>query len=198
MSTLCQIFESESIEMSFPKIVQLGMTKPLKYHIEIPKGTVGRWKKDVQLPFSYGELSGYVNKADGMNWDVISCDKDSTEGFIVGVVKIHPQADAIPKPDGNVPGNHKLILSSTESISDENKELINNYFSDVKSFLKPIYFNKETDMNQVYQENVESATLGKYKLGHFRDESTDGIAVGPTARNQFNAVKYKNNLPRTN
>ncbi len=198
MNKISKIFETESITLGFPQIVQLGMSKPLAYTIEIPEGTVGRWQKDVPLPFSYGEVNNYVNKADGMNWDIITCDDGMTEGFVVGVVKIHPQADAIPKPDGNLPGNHKLILSSTQNISDEDKEAIKNYFSGLKSFLEPVYFNKDTDMSHVYQENVEDATLGKYKLGHFKDQSTDGIAVGPTARAYYGSKKMKNNLPRTN
>lgn len=41
-------------------------------------------------------------------------------------------------------------------------------------------------------------TFGNFQLGKFKNKRYDGIAVGPTARRQEQAKKFKNNLPKTN
>jgi len=196
---LTYIFENESKKTSFREIVDIGTSNPVPVTVELHKGENGRWRQDVVLPFSYGETPLYINPSDDMGWDVIIPTEtpDNQNLVIVGVVKVHPQADAIPYPNGNVPGNHKLIVAPDGNISDEDKKAIEEYFSACKCFLKPIYI-EDSDEENFFQENVEKATLGKYQLGHFKDQSSDGIVVGPTARKQFGAKKFKNNLPNTN
>jgi hypothetical protein len=53
-------------------------------------------------------------------------------------------------------------------------------------------------MSNSGKKSWEEHTFGPYKLGKFKNPNYNGIAVGPTGRNQENSKKFKNNLPKTN
>lgn len=148
------------------------------------------------IPFWYGEYPHHINPADNMGWDVIVSPKSNTAKNlkVVGVVPVHPEADHIPKPHGNKPGNHKLILSSNETLDEDEKQVMKQFFSVQPSFLTPVFFD-EKPIKQFLEENWEKDTFGKYTLGHFHDKSTKGIAVGQTARKFYGATSMDKEKP---
>jgi hypothetical protein len=65
-------------------------------------------------------------------------------------------------------------------------------------FMKPEFFdNVEEEIKRVIDEDWEASTMGRMKLGNFRNKNYGGIAVGPTARGIVGAKKFHNTMPRT-
>lgn len=194
-----ELYKNKPKDYTFAQIVKLGSEKPLPLYVEKLRGEVMRWNDTLPSPFDYGEYPNFTNPADGMGWDILIAPSSSPNDknlLIAGVVRIADDADKIPAPHGNKPGNHKLILSQDGAISPKDKKLLSEYFKDNKAFEQPVYFD-EKDISKVLTEDWEKATLQKFKLGKFSDESGKGIVVGPTARKEYDANKFKNNLPRT-
>ncbi len=138
--------------------------------------------------------------ADDMAWDAIivpSSKHTDKNLLIVGVLRINKEAENIPKPHGNVRGNHKLLLANNGVIDQKDKDLINDYFKDNNVFMKPEFFDN-TSSKHVIDEDWEQSTMKKMKLGNFNNGNYKGIAVGPTARRQFGSPKFKNKMIKTN
>lgn len=182
------LYSDQKTNVNLKKILE--MTFLNSYPIKIEKNIGEEYFNDV-IPFYYGEYPTFINPADNMGWDVIviSNDKNFDNLTCQGIVPIDENANLIPKPYGNKPGNHKLILSK-QPLSLEEKDMINAFFKEKKAFSQPVYFD-EKHVESFLQENWEKETLGKYKLGHFVDTETTGIAVGPTARKYYGADKMK-------
>jgi hypothetical protein len=194
-----ELYKNPPRNYSFSQIVKLGSEKPLPFHIEKKRGDVMRWNETEPSPFDYGDFPNFINPADNMGWDIMIAPSSSPNDrnlLISGVVTISDDAENIAPPHGNKKGNHKLILSKDGVLSNEDKQAFNKYFEPNKSFNQPSYFD-EKDISSVLSEDWEKATLQKFKLGKFKDESSKGIVVGPTARTIYHANKFKNNLPKT-
>ncbi len=120
----------------------LEKNKNLKIHIDSPKGSKkGFGHKKRELPFDYGELTEIINPADGMGWDIIFPPSEEPSGkvlFPIGIVKINPDKEIWQeKAEKNPPiGNDKIIVSSLGKISEEDKEIINNFFNTMWQFKK--------------------------------------------------------------
>lgn len=109
-------------------------------------------KKRKKLPFDYGEFSNYINPADKMGWDIIVVPSESSgkkkqknhDYKIVGIVKVNTNKEEwAEKGEGRKEppiGNDKLIVSANKKVSKEDKEIINDFFSSLWQFKKPIYF----------------------------------------------------------
>lgn len=109
---------------------------PTKINIENPKGTMRSFKntEKKELPFDYGEWSQLKNPADGDPWDLIiapGSSKTSQNLKPVGHVEY---------ADGS--GNDKIIVSDGGNISDEDKEVISNFFSELENapFKEPQWY----------------------------------------------------------
>lgn len=155
-------------EFDLKDIINLGKKQSLPVNII----------KYYDFPFEYGELVNFLNIETKNNWNVIlvpSSTYDNKSLLISGYIKFN---------DGNI----FLIMSNNGNITEDDKIFIRDYFKDIKI----IFFNKED-----LEEEWEQKLLGKYKLGHFKDKDTQGIAVGNSARKYFGAHKIINNLYKT-
>jgi hypothetical protein len=194
------LYEDSKGYYSFPEIIKLGREKSIPLHIEEQRGTTMRWNPDMKSPFDYGEFPNHINMTDGMGWDIIiapGSQSNDKQLLVCGVVRISPDAENIPYPNGNKQGNHKLILSKDGKITDKEKEDITNYFRENKVFMTPEFFDKKSP-EDIIKEDWEGSTMGKMKLGTFKNKQYHGIAVGPTARRSLGAHKFHNTMPKTN
>lgn len=185
---------------SFKQIVNLGKNKPLPIKIEHQRGEKMRWNPDMMTPFDYGESPNHLNLSDDMAWDIIIAPSSNTTDknlLIAGVVRIGQSAEDIPFPNGNVKGNHKLILANNGVITDKDKKDIADYFAGNNVFEKPDFFDIRSS-ERVIEEDWERSTFNKMKLGNFNNGIYGGIAVGPTARRMEGSKNFKNKMPITN
>ena len=103
-------------------------------YLDNPRGTsksFGRGKENkVKLPFDYGEYPDIINPADNMGWDVIivpSATKD--DQFLIPVGHVEYSKDRREKL-----GNDKIIIAPDGQYSDEDRKIIDNFFTDLKGF----------------------------------------------------------------
>lgn len=103
-------------------------------HLDSPKGSskaFGRGEENkVELPFDYGEYPDIINPADNMGWDVIivpSATKDDELLIPVGHV-------AYSKERPSKRGNDKIILAPQGKYTEQDKDIINNFFVDLEGF----------------------------------------------------------------
>lgn len=188
--------ESKDKYYNLYEIVKIGLKTPLPIKIENKKNTIMRWSDKI-CPFSYGEILYHKNPVDNMNWDIIvspDSNDDDENLLICGIVKIKKDANKLPHPIGNKPGNDKLILANEGDLTSNDKKLIDEYFKDIQAFDAPIYFESSDEISEEWEKEL----LGPYNLGHFKDKSSKGIVVGNIARNYYGAKPVKNNLPKTN
>lgn len=140
---IVKIFNNANQDVSYEKIIEIGRKTPLNIKIEKHRGTYMRWNKNVIARFDYGDVVDMVNQVDNMGWDIIivpSSSAKDTNLLIVGVVEVKPDADAIPFPEGNIPGNHKLLLAQDGKINQNDIDHLTYYFSTTKPFLPPKFF----------------------------------------------------------
>ena len=107
-----------------------------KMHIDFPKGSMKKFRgKPKELLFDYGEWSEFINPADDMGWDFV----------------IVPSADPAPNliPVGHVAysakikenvGNDKIIIAPGGIYSDEDKQVIDDFYSTMKRFDSPVWY----------------------------------------------------------
>ena len=108
-----------------------------KMFIDFPKGQEKKFGGNVpvKLEFDYGEWSDFINPADGMGWDFI----------------IVPSADPGPNliPVGHVAynpkykekaGNDKIFIAPGGIYGDEDKQLIDDFYSTMKRFDNPVWY----------------------------------------------------------
>lgn len=139
---LVTLFENEDKYISYEKIVEIGRKSPLNIKVEKHRGTYMRWNKNVIAQFDYGDVVDMFNRVDNMGWDIIivpsSSERDNL--LIAGVVEVRPDADTIPYPEGNIPGNHKLLLAKDGKVNQNDIRHLTYYFSTTKPFLPPKFF----------------------------------------------------------
>ena len=103
-------------------------------HLDNPRGSskaFGRGKKNkVELPFDYGEYPTLINPADNMGWDIIivpSATKD--DQFLIPVGHVEYSKDRRAKL-----GNDKIIIAPDGQYSDEDRKIIDDFFTDLEGF----------------------------------------------------------------
>lgn len=107
--------------------------------IDIPKGSK-KWsdgKNKKVLTFDYGEWSNLINPADKMGWDLIimpKYDKNTSSLEPIGHLTYKDEV-------GKEKKNDKIILAPNSNYTDEEKQEMDDFFSDVDVF-KPIVWYK--------------------------------------------------------
>ena len=107
--------------------------------IDRPKGSK-KWsdgKNKKVLTFDYGEWTNLINPADKMGWDLIimpKYDKNTSNLEPIGHLTYKDEA-------GKEKKNDKIILAPNSKYTDEEKQEIDDFFSDVDVF-KPIVWYK--------------------------------------------------------
>jgi len=131
-------------------MVEFLMNNPhQEIHLDNPKGSAkgfGRTEK-VSLPFDYGEYSAIINPADNMGWDLIivpSSNEKDKNLIPVGIVDYHADPEIWKKVgkkmnDDNE-NNSKIVIADRGQYSQEDKELINNFFSTLVQFKPVVWF----------------------------------------------------------
>jgi hypothetical protein len=185
--------------VSLEQIVDILQKSLPRIRVEEKRNTKQKWGVEEPIPFDYGEIPEYINPADNMGWDfIVAPDSDPTNKNlrIAGIIKVKDNADNIPAPNGNKPGNHKLILGSEGRVSNDAMKIIKNWFKQTKVFDPPQFYNQNNQnpytLKEKKKNNWEKATLAGYNLGHVNDGRWGGISVGPTAKKVFKVMKENN------
>ena len=103
-------------------------------HLDNPRGSskaFGRGKKNkVELPFDYGEYSDIINPADNMGWDIIIVPSATKEDqFLIPIGHVEYSKDRRDKL-----GNDKIIIAPDGHYSDEDKQIIDDFFNKLEGF----------------------------------------------------------------
>jgi hypothetical protein len=120
----------------------LKENEDLKINIDSPKGSKkGFGDKKKVLPFDYGEIVGVINPSDDMGWDIIFPPSKEPKGktlLPVGIVRVNDNKDLWKeKADMSPPiGNDKIIVSNDGKISEEDKNIISDFFNPMWQFKK--------------------------------------------------------------
>ena len=107
--------------------------------IDVPKGSK-KWsdgKNKKVLTFDYGEWTNLINPADKMGWDLIimpKYDKNTSNLAPIGHLTYKDEV-------GKEKKNDKIILAPNSNYTDEEKQEMVDFFSDVDVF-KPIVWYK--------------------------------------------------------
>lgn len=115
--------------------------------IDAPKGSKkGFGGKKRVLPFHYGEVTGAINIADNMGWDVIFPPSQEDPSAIkkavpIGIVEVNPDEATWMKNGNKMPpiGNDKIIVSKDGKISEEDKSIISNFFNGMWQFKEIVW-----------------------------------------------------------
>lgn len=114
----------------------------LKINIDSPKGSKkGFGDKKRVLPFDYGEIIGVINPADDMGWDIIFPPSKAPKGktlLPIGIVRVNDDKDLWKEKANMSPpiGNDKIIVSNDGKISEEDKNIISDFFEPMWQFKK--------------------------------------------------------------
>ena len=107
--------------------------------IDVPKGSK-KWsdgKNKKVLTFDYGEWTNLINPADKMGWDLIIMPK-----YDKNTPNLEPVGHLTYKDEvGKEKKNEKVILAPNSNYTDEEKQEMDDFFSDVDVF-KPIVWYK--------------------------------------------------------
>lgn len=121
--------------------------------IDYPKGSLKGFGDDnnkIEIPFDYGEIPSLRNKSDGMGWDVViapSCTLDDAL-FPVGVMIVNTNFEEwlrrLPGSkklrDENPVGNDKIILAKDGMVTDDDKQVLEDFASKLWQFEKIDWF----------------------------------------------------------
>lgn len=135
---------------SFEDLVQINLDLS-EVFLDNPIGSKkGFGSKKRELPFDYGEFSKFINPSDNMGWDIIVVPSNSTgvvnqdkhDYVIVGIVEVNEDEKTWKeKAKKNPPyGNHKVIVANFGEYSEEDEEIINNFFKNMWQFKNPKFF----------------------------------------------------------
>lgn len=114
----------------------------LKINIDSPKGSKkGFGDKKKVLPFDYGEIVGVINPSDDMGWDIIFPPSETPKGkrlLPIGIIKVNDDKDLWKEKANMSPpiGNDKIIVSNDGKISEEDKNVISDFFDPMWQFKK--------------------------------------------------------------
>jgi hypothetical protein len=120
---------------------QLKKNPSPKVYLDNPMGTKkGFGSKKRELPFDYGELSDWINPADDMGWDIILPPSNRKQDNLipVGYVKVNDDKKIWKEKGDRSPpiGNDKIIVANSGNISEEDKVVIEDFFSSMWQFKK--------------------------------------------------------------
>jgi len=109
-----------------------------KIYLDKPKGSLKKFggRKNILLPFDYGEWSDLINPEDGAGWDLIivpSATIDNDNLIPVGYVAYNEN-----KPTSM--GNDKIIIAPDEKYTHEDREAIESVFSQMDYFDNPVWY----------------------------------------------------------
>jgi hypothetical protein len=142
----------EKKEISSPEGVYnlLKETPKPNIYLDNPMGSKkGFGNKKRKLPFDYGEFSNWINPADGMGWDIIipPSNRKQTNLVQVGIVKVNPDKKTWKEKANKKPpvGNDKIIVASDGEITEEDKSIIEDFFSDMWQFKEVIWFDADKE-----------------------------------------------------
>jgi hypothetical protein len=148
-------------------IEHLKQNPGIPIFLDTPAGNKKKFgaKKDIKLPFHYGEFTGLINPSDEMFWDLIvvpSQSKEKIDHFradhslvSIGYVPINPDEELWSKMTkeeghefGKKPpiGNDKIIIADLDKYSKNkndllnDKQILNDFFDDLWQFEKIKWF----------------------------------------------------------
>lgn len=112
-----------------------------KIFIDNPIGSKkGFGSKKRKLPFDYGEFSNWINPADDMGWDIILPPSNrKQENLIpVGIVTVNDDKKIWKEMADTTPpiGNDKIIVANNAVITNEDINIIEEFFSSMWQFKK--------------------------------------------------------------
>jgi len=107
-----------------------------KMHIDFPKGTMKKFRGEPkELLFDYGEWSDFINPADDMGWDFVIVPSADPSPVLVPVGYVAYKANI----KANI-GNDKIIIAPNGIYSDEDKQIIDDFYSTMKRFDNPVWY----------------------------------------------------------
>ena len=125
-----------------------------RINIDTPRGQEKKFGglKKVKLKFDYGEWPDLINSSDSMGWYLVivpSSDKNTPNLKPAGEINYKTDKntwDDIGKemPKG-MAGNTKIILAPDGVASEEDKKIINDFFSKLIQFKKVVWFERVSD-----------------------------------------------------
>ena len=121
--------------------------------LDYPKGSYkgfGDENRKVKLPFDYGELPQFLNRSDGMGWDVLLTPSSSLQDDLkpVGVVIVSSDIEEwkrrIPNSkklrEENPVGNDKIIFSKDGRVSKKDRKILEDFFGKLWQFERIDWF----------------------------------------------------------
>jgi len=107
-------------------------------YLDSPKGSLKKFggRKEIVLPFDYGEWSHLINPADNKGWDLIICPSatEHDDNLIpVGYVAYNEN-----KP--NAMWNDKIIIAPRGKYNLEDRKIIEGVFEQMDYFDNPVWF----------------------------------------------------------
>ena len=107
-----------------------------KMHIDFPKGSMKKFRGEPkELSFDYGEWTEFINPADNMGWDFVIVPSASPSANLlpVGYVAYSPKHK-------DSAGNDKIIIAPGGIYGDEDKQIIDDFYSTMKRFDNPVWY----------------------------------------------------------
>ena len=107
-----------------------------KLFIDFPKGSMKKFGGDpVELQFDYGEWSEFINPADGMGWDFVIVPSAAPGPNLVPVGHV----TYLPEYKDKF-GNDKIIIAPHGNYNNEDREIIDAFYSAMKRFDIPKWY----------------------------------------------------------
>lgn len=112
-----------------------------KVYLDNPIGSKkGFGDKKRVLPFDYGEFSDWINPADDMGWDIILPPSNRSQDNLipVGIIIVNDDKKIWKEKADRTPpiGNDKIIVANNGNISDDDIQIIEDFFSSMWQFKK--------------------------------------------------------------
>jgi hypothetical protein len=109
-----------------------------KIYLDSPKGSMKKFggRKEIRLPFDYGEWPDLINPADNKGWDLIivpSATKDDNDLIPVGYVAYNEK-----KPSAMF--NDKIIIAPEGKYKSRDRKIIESVFSQMDYFDNPVWY----------------------------------------------------------
>ena len=109
-----------------------------KIYLDHPKGSLKKFggRKEIRLPFDYGEWPDLINPADNKGWDLIivpSTNKDDNDLIPVGYVAYNEK-----KPSAMF--NDKIIIAPDGKYKSRDRKIIERVFAQMDYFDNPVWY----------------------------------------------------------
>ena len=152
----------EEQEATFNEVIEtLSDNSNQLIYLDNPKGSAKSFgDKNLKMPFDYGEYPEFINPSDEMGWDIVIVpsasgefkdiirgDEHSLEP--VGLVPVNPSSEdwsentrTDENPKGKAPpvGNDKIVLAPKGIYSNEDREVVDNFFDGLWQFEKVVWY----------------------------------------------------------